>query len=377
MKVAGIMSGTSLDGIDVAIAEITGRGARQQIRVAAFGTAPYPEQVRAALLGVSNATAHVAEVARLHVLLAELYASAFHAVCRAKGVDPATVELIGCHGQTIYHQGIAAPFLGQKISTTLQIGDGSFLAELTGTNVVSDFRMRDMAAGGQGAPLVPFLDYVVYRHPKKTRVALNLGGIANIAYLPAGAGPEAVVAFDTGPANMVMDQLVERFSNGRKHFDENGDLAVAGKVDRKLLNALLRDPYYRKKPPKSAGREQYGPDLVDQIVKAGLPPADAIATATALTAVTVARAIQRFCPGAQEVIASGGGVHNLALMAMISQQLAPITVAPSGAFGVNPDAKEAVAFALMAYETWHGRPSNVPSATGARKPVILGKISKA
>ena len=368
------MSGTSLDGIDVAIVDIEGR----RIRPVAFYATPYPERVRRSILSVSNATTTTAEIARLHFLLGQLYARAVQETCRRSRIRPGSVELAGCHGQTIYHQGEKKTFLGRPVAATLQIGEGGVIAEHLGVPVVSDFRPRDMAAGGKGAPLVPYVDYLLFRHPKRGRVALNIGGIANITAIPPGAGPERVVAFDTGPGNMVIDALVTELTRGRQHLDRDGRIAASGRIDRGLLDRLLADPYYRRRPPKTAGREQFGEDFIATLKKTGLPLRDLIASATALTAATIATGIQRFVTPrmrVDEIIASGGGVHNPTLMGYLQAFLPDVRLLRSDEFGINADAKEAIAFAVLAYETHRKRASNLPSATGARHPVILGKTS--
>jgi anhydro-N-acetylmuramic acid kinase len=363
MRVAGIMSGTSLDGIDVAVIEIRGR----RWKLAASSFTPYPQAVREAILSVSNAVTHTASIARLHFLLGELYAEAV-------SMHPG-IELVGCHGQTIFHESTPAPIAGRRVRSTLQIGEASLIAERLGVPVVSDFRPRDIAAGGAGAPLVPYVDYFLYRHPKRRRAALNIGGIANITYIPAKARPEDVIAFDTGPGNMVVDALAERATRGRLKYDKDGRLALRGRLNPALLDRLLRDPFIRSKPPKSAGREQYGREFVERLLKTGEPIEDLIATAAALTAAAVADSIDRFTGPVDDLIVSGGGAHNPAMMAYLAAFLPDAKVATSADFGVDIDAKEAIAFAILAYETWRRRPSNLPSATGARHPVILGKIT--
>ena len=347
MRVAGLISGTSADGIDVAVVDIDDRG----IRVVGAKTVPYPLGVRDAILSVTNP----ADVSRLNFLLGELFAEALqHA-----GVPLESIELIGSHGQTIFHEGEPAEFLGRRIASTLQIGEASVILARTGIETIADFRAADIAQGGKGAPLVPLLDYRLFRHPEIARVALNIGGIANITVIPAGAKPEDVVAFDTGPGNMVVDALAPP-------FDRDGLLARARIVDAALLAKLLDNPYYRREPPKSCGREQYGAEFVRDT---GID----VATATELTARTIALAIARY-PDTREVIASGGGVHNLYLMERLRALLAP-RLTTSAEFGIDVDAKEAVLFALLAFETRQRRAGNLPSATGARKPSILGKIS--
>lgn len=354
MRVAGVMSGTSLDGIDVAIVDI--RGAR--IHTIGFQSTPYPESTRAALLGGLDA----ARLSRLNFQLGDLYARAIRKAVGRFG----PVSLIGCHGQTVFHEGGA---------NTLQIGEAAVIAETTGVPVVSNFRARDIAAGGQGAPLVPYVDFRLFRHSRRERIALNIGGIANITHIPAAASAQDVVAFDTGPGNMVIDALAREYTNGRRNYDSGGKIAASGSVRRALLDDLLRDPYYRRRPPKSAGREQYGAEFVERLKRTKFPLADLIATATVLTAATIAAGIRRVTTGPAEVIVSGGGVHNPQIMDHLTAFLPGTSVASSAAYGIDPDAKEAVAFAVLAYETWRRHPANLPSATGARRAVILGSIT--
>jgi anhydro-N-acetylmuramic acid kinase len=350
MRVAGLISGTSVDGIDVAVADIG-----ERIQVVATTTVPYPPEVRSAILSVSNATTHTGTIARLNFLLGELFAEAL----QKAGVPLETIELIGSHGQTIFHEGEPVEYLGRKIASTLQIGEAAVIAARTGIQTIADFRPSDLAAGGKGAPLVPFLDYQLFRHPELARIALNIGGIANITVIPAAAQADDVIAFDTGPGNMVMDALAPP-------FDRDGERARVGKVNAALLDRLLTDPYYRRDPPKSCGREQYGAEFARET---GID----IATATELTAWTIALAIERY-PHTREVIVSGGGAHNGYLMERLSA-LVRARVTTTAEFGIGVDTKEAILFALLAYQTFHGRAGNLPSATGARKAVILGKIS--
>jgi anhydro-N-acetylmuramic acid kinase len=351
VRVAGLISGTSVDGIDVAVVDI-GDG----IHVVSTSTVPYPAEVREAILSVSNAATHTATIARLNFLLGELFAEALV----KSGVPLETIELIGSHGQTIFHEGEPVEFCGRKIASTMQIGEAAVIAERTGIDTISDFRPSDMAAGGKGAPLVPFLDYQLFRHREIGRVALNIGGIANITVIPANARPDDVIAFDTGPGNMVMDAVAPP-------FDRDGEHARAGQVNAALLERLLADPYYDRAPPKSCGREQYGDEFLrDTNID--------IATATELTARTIAMAIGRY-PNTGEVIVSGGGAHNGYLMERLAA-LVSARVTTSAEFGIGVDSKEAILFALLAYQTHQGRTGNLPSATGARKPVILGKISR-
>jgi anhydro-N-acetylmuramic acid kinase len=376
MRVAGIMSGTSLDGVDVALIDIDDDG----FDTVGFHSVPYPEPLRAALLAVSNCETHTREISRLNFLLPELYAEAFFDACRTCGIDPKTVQLIGCHGQTIFHESEPVEYLGRKVASTLQIGDGSVLAKRTQIPVINDFRPADMAVGGKGAPLVPFVDYLLFKSGEFGRVALNIGGIANVTILPADCTTNDVIAFDTGPGNMVMDQLAARFSDGKLPCDKGGRLALDGEVDPALLDELLQDEYYTRKPPKTAGREQYGTSFVDKLLARGLSPADTMATATMLTAATIAEGVYQFGDAEEgavgEVIVSGGGVHNPALMRMLQAELADMDVISSGDLGLDPDAKEAVAFAILAHEAWHNRANNLPSATGAGHGAVMGKLSR-
>jgi anhydro-N-acetylmuramic acid kinase len=355
MRVAGVMSGTSLDGIDVAIVEISGR----RIETAGFQSTPYSPAVRAAILAVSDAPTGTAAISRLNFQLGELYARAVMRAVRRFG----PVKLVGCHGQTIYHEGA---------SNTLQIGEAAVIAERAAVPVVSNFRARDIAAGGQGAPLVPYVDYLLFRHPKRTRIALNIGGIANITAIPAGASAEKVVAFDSGPGNMAIDALARELG---QPYDRGGKIAESGTVNTALLDELLADGYYRRKPPKSAGREQYGAAFVERLKKTGLPMRDLITTATVLTAATIALAARRFAGPSTDVIVSGGGVHNRQIMAHLAGFLPDVAISTSTDHGIDADAKEAIAFAVLAHETWRGKPSNLPSATGARRAVVLGDIT--
>ena len=363
MRVAGLMSGTSLDGIDAALVDLRGAGPSLGIKTLAFVSTPYPKRIREALLAVSNRDCHTRDIARLNFSLARLYAQTIAQL-------PAPPQLIGCHGQTIYHESGVC---------TLQIGDGSVLAELTRTPVISNFRPRDLAAGGLGAPLAPFFDYRVFRDRRRGRVALNLGGIGNLTALPPNAKPAQVIAFDTGPGNMVIDQLTARHTNGRATFDRDARLARRGHVHAALIAQLLKeDRYYRQRPPKSAGREQYGVEFVDRLISTGLPIVDLIATATAFTAATVADQIRRFVAPHQpidDLIVSGGGARNPLIMAYLAAFLPDTRVQTSADYGVDPDAKEAIFFALLAYEAFHGRTNNLPSATGAARAVRMGQLA--
>jgi anhydro-N-acetylmuramic acid kinase len=388
--VAGVMSGTSADGINVALVRIaSGRTKTKKSRENEFprfeliGNAeyPYPQRVRRAVLASMNATsARVADLSRLNFVLGELYAEAVLAAQKKFGKR---AELVGCHGQTLYHQGNPEPYLGRRVSVTWQVGEGAVITARVGVPVVSDFRPADMAVGGKGAPLVPYLDYVFFRNAQVGRIVQNIGGIANLTAIPAGGKPDQVVAFDTGPGNMVVDAVVEQLYG--KHYDAGGTIAAQGKVLDQTLSSLLRTAYFSRKPPKTAGREQFGWEFVTNFLQRcrGSRKQDIVATATALTAKSIAHAVRQFVlrqRGAfKEIIVSGGGTKNQTLLAMLRNEVSEVNlqVRLSDEFGLPGEAKEAVAFAILAFQTWHRKPSNIPSATGANRPAILGKISYA
>jgi anhydro-N-acetylmuramic acid kinase len=384
MIVAGVMSGTSADGIDVALVRVGDRRrppVRGTVRfqLLAYADFPYPKKVRRAVLAAMNASrASVADLARLNFLLAELYAEAVLATEKKFRIRS---ELVGCHGQTIYHQGEAKIFLGRKLAVTWQTGEGAVVAERVGVPVVSDFRPADMAAGGKGAPLVPFLDYLLYRDQRVGRIAQNIGGIANLTAISAGAAPTDLIAFDTGPGNMVMDAVTEHLFG--KAYDRDGRIAAAGTVLDGVVVDLLQQPFFRRMPPKTAGREEFGREFVGQFLRrcGRAAKTDVVATATALTARSIGQAIRVLLATGLtaygELVVSGGGSNNPTLLAMLAEEAKPLGLAVrrSDEFGLPSAAKEATAFALLAYETWNRRPSNVPSATGAKQAAILGKIS--
>lgn len=384
MRVIGLMSGTSCDGIDVALVEITGRGPRVKARLKNFCTFPYTKSVRQELLRLANANQQpilsAAEISQTNFLLGELFAEAVVKACRRFRMPLKRIDLIGSHGHTVYHQPQPAKFAGQRIGSTLQLGEAAVIAERTGAAVVSNFRPRDLAVGGEGAPLVPFVDYLLYRHARRARVALNLGGIANLTVIPAAAKPHQVIAFDTGPGNMVMDALVEHGSRGRQRFDRNGRLAAQGKVLEPALRAMLRHRYFRRRPPKSTGREEFGEEFVREFLRhtrrATLP--DRVRTAAELTALSITQAFERFIlpvTPVHELILGGGGAKNIFLVKRLQESLPVLTFQPASDFGVPSDAKEAFAFAVLAYQTWHNQPSTLPSATGARHATVLGSIT--
>ena len=423
MIVAGVMSGTSADGIDVAFVRLAdtrsskscgrakagGRGrpphASPDLKFLGHAQFPYPGDVRRRILvSMNSPRASVADLARLNFLLAELYAEA---VLSAQKKLRTKAELIGCHGQTLYHQAITAPFLGRKLAVTWQTGEAAVIAARTGIPVISDFRPADMAAGGKGAPLVPYLDYLLYRERRQGRIALNIGGIANLTAIPAGASLDQVIAFDTGPGNMVIDALTEQLFG--QPCDRDGKIAASGRVLADVVERFAGESFFRQKPPKAAGREEFGREFAreflhearvapDALVRGGRTRAsaatrpvrasekavvekrDLIATATSLTARSIRDAVLRFVlpkGSFSEIIASGGGTKNLTLMAWLANELrdSGLRLRSSDEFGIPSEAKEAVAFAVLAFESWNRRTSNLPSATGAKRPAVLGKIS--
>ena len=371
------MSGTSADGVDVALVRLAGRRFRTRFELLAHHAYPYPAAVRAAVLNAMNSPSiAVSELARLNFLLAELYADCVRRTQRRSGL---TCELAGCHGQTIYHQGQLAPYLGRRIACTWQIGDGSVLAARLGIPVVSDFRPADMAAGGMGAPLVPFLDLLVFRHPRRGRIVQNIGGIGNLTAIPAAAHAAQLRAFDTGPGNMVIDAVCEKLFGAA--FDDRGKFAATGNVLPAVLAAQLKHPFFRRKGPRTAGREEFGREFVAEFLKqcGRADKHDVLATATALTARSIGEAVRKLASTDRyhDLFVSGGGTRNLTLINMISSEVAAlgIQVLPTEAAGVPSQAKEAIAFAVLAYQSWHRQASNLPAATGADREVILGKVS--
>jgi anhydro-N-acetylmuramic acid kinase len=379
--VLGLMSGTSADAIDVALARISPT-TRELLNHTSIH---FPPQVRKEILRVAEQQPISAgDLSQLTFRLGELFAEAALTACRRFRISPKKIALIGSHGQTIFHQGHPVPCLGRRTASTLQIGEPAIIAARTGITTIADFRPADIAQGGQGAPLVPYADYLLYRHKTLGRVSLNLGGIANITVIPADAKPSQILAFDTGPANMLIDALAAHFTHGRQRYDKNAHLAQQGRAIPALLGELMRDPYLKLAPPKSTGREYYGRPYVEKLLRLGrrhkAKPNDLIRAVTLFTALSIIDALNRFVlpkTKIHQLIVSGGGAHNPLIMAQLSATLPSIEILPSSAFGVPEDAKEAFAFALLAYETFHQRSSNLPSATGARGPAILGKISYA
>lgn len=384
MLVAGVMSGTSADGVDVVIVRIAPARTRPVLTLLAHEGFPYSAPLRRAVLAAMNASdASTAELARLNWRLGLAYAEAVAETAKRHRIK---LDLVGCHGQTLYHQARAEAYAGRRFACTWQLGEAAAIAAATGVPVVSNFRPADMLAGGQGAPLVPLLDYVQFAHPRRGRILQNIGGIANLTAIPAGAKPADLLAFDNGPGNMVIDALALELLG--KPYDRNGATAARGTVLDPVLQRALRHRYFRLLPPRTAGREQFGREFaanfLAQCRRHSTKPEDALATATALTAESITRSyaefVQKRMKGhAVDYIVSGGGARNATLMAMLAARIEPLgcELATSEQFGLPAEAKEAAAFALLAWHTWQRLPGNVPAATGARKPVILGQVTYA
>ncbi|MBM2834374.1 MAG: hypothetical protein HW406_1535 [Candidatus Brocadiaceae bacterium] len=416
------MSGTSADGIDACLVEISGNGLHTRINVIASETYPYDETTRTAILDTCNPeTGTVDKVCQLNFHLGKLFANAAKSIANKAQIAIQDIDLIGSHGQTIYHipnpetiskTGVRSQKLearGQKsevrsnesnsntvdidafkkemwdlphIRSTLQIGEPSVIAQETGVTTVADFRPRDMAAGGQGAPLVPYVDFLLFRDKEKGRALQNIGGIANVTILPKNCGINDVIAFDTGPGNMIIDRITELVTNTTQHFDEGGKLAARGSVNDAILSSLLAHPYLSKPPPKTTGREEFGISFADNLYKdgthSGIKDLDILATVTAFTARSIADSYKHWILHKHplpEIILSGGGSHNDTLIKFLRQYLEPsIQIHTINKFGISPNAKEALAFAILANETISGNPNNISNATGAREAVIMGKI---
>ncbi|MBS1251850.1 MAG: Anhydro-N-acetylmuramic acid kinase [Anaerolineales bacterium] len=383
MHVIGLMSGTSVDGIDAVLVEIEGRppGAgdddgidlslRQHVHVA------YDPELRQEIFACFRPdTGTVDRVCRVNFAIGEAFAGAALEVIEAAGFTPQKVDLIGSHGQTVWH---IPPAEGTP-GATLQLGEGAVIAERTGITTVSNFRARDMAAGGHGAPLVSYVDWLLFSHETEARAAQNIGGIANVTFLPPRCDtPSDAFAFDTGPGNMLIDDAARRATDGEWSYDQDGQLASAGQADEELLAEWMAHPYLQRSPPKTTGREvfgaQFGAQLWAQGQARGLADVDIVATVTALTAASIARVYRDFLPPVDEIIVSGGGTQNATLMAMLRERLPSVDITPIDVWGVPAEAKEAVAFAILAYATWHHYPGTLPACTGAQHATVLGDIT--
>jgi anhydro-N-acetylmuramic acid kinase len=376
LRIAGLMSGTSADGVSAVIIEAGPR----RIRTLAFHTFPYPPKIRKRVFDLFQPeTARLDEICRLNFLLGELFARALISLARSSRILLSSIDLIGSHGQTICHLPQTKQSGRRSAGSTLQIGEPSVIAERTGITTVADFRPRDIAAGGEGAPLVPYADFLLFRHPNRSRAIQNIGGIANVTWMPAQPKIADLIAFDTGPGNMMMDRVIQLITRGKQNYDDGGRLARQGWINPPLLAELLAHPFLRRRPPKSTGREEFGVAFADELFrrkrKAGVAPLDILSTLNAFTSLSIRDAYRRFLPKwPDEVILCGGGARNRLLVERLMADLQPSKVVVMDKLGVNADAKEAVSFALLARETIRGVPNNVPSATGAKRAVVLGKI---
>ena len=384
--VVGMMSGTSVDGVDAALVEISGTDSEPKVKLLAFENKPYPPEVREKIFSLfTPANATVDKVGYMNFLLGEIYAKSALSVIEKAGMKPEEIDVIGSHGQTIWHAPIPESPDGIPVAYTVQIGEGSVIAERTGILTVSDFRVADMAAGGQGAPLVPFSEYLLYRREKETILLQNIGGIGNMTVMPAGAKPRDVFAFDTGPGNMIIDAVISAVTGGEKTYDAGGETAAKGRVCNALLDILKEEPYYRQPLPKTTGREHFGVQYTEKILswwkENPIPVEDLLATVTDLTAYSIADAYERYVLPkyrASEIIVGGGGSYNATLLRFMKERFAPhgVAVRTQEDLGLSSDAKEAVAFALMADCCMRGKANTLPSVTGAEHPAVMGKISQ-
>ncbi|MGC4189806.1 MAG: anhydro-N-acetylmuramic acid kinase, partial [Thermomicrobiales bacterium] len=391
----GLMAGTSLDGIDAALVRIDGHARDARIDLLAFATTPYPETVRTELLALyEDQTNALARLSSLNVVIGEIFAGAALAICTKGRIDPAALEVIGSHGQTVWHQPLPDPAIPLSTTSTIQIGEAAVIAARTGAPVMADFRVGDIAVGGQGAPLAPYFDWAIFSAPTRNRAVQNIGGIGNITWLPAVGTIDDVIAFDTGPGNMLIDGVVSRLTNGAQTFDRDGALAAAGTPIPGMLGHLLEDAYLHQAPPKTTGREYYGAAMVSHLLaNADLAPGaltetevnadthqracDLIATVTAFTAESIADACRRWLPMLpDDLLVNGGGCRNPVLMRMLADALPSTTVRATDAVGIDGDAKEAMLFALLAHDALAGLPTNIPRATGAARAVPLGKLTR-
>lgn len=385
-RVVGMMSGTSVDGVDAALVEISGTDSEPKVKLLAFENKPYPPQVREKIFSLfTPANATVDKVGYMNFLLGEIYAKSALSVIEKAGLKPEDIDAVGSHGQTIWHAPIPESPDGIPVAYTVQIGEGSVIAERTGITTISDFRVADMAAGGQGAPLVPFSEYLLYRREKETILLQNIGGIGNMTVMPAGAKPRDIFAFDTGPGNMIIDAVISAMTHGEKTYDAGGEMAAKGRVCDALLELLKEEPYYSQPLPKTTGREHFGVQYTAKILdwwkQNPIPAEDLLATVTDLTAYSIADAYERYVLPkyqASEIIVGGGGSYNATLLGFMKKRFAPhgVAVRTQEDLGLSSDAKEAVAFALMADCCLRGKANTLPSVTGAQHPAVMGKVSQ-
>jgi anhydro-N-acetylmuramic acid kinase len=374
-RAIGLMSGTSVDGVDSALIEIDGNGLDTCVKLIKFITYPIPKEIKNRLFRIfPPSTCSVGDICELNFALGEIFADAALAVIAQAGLKTSDIDLIGSHGQTICH------LPNGKIKSTLQIGEPAVIANRTGIITIGDFRVADVAVGGHGAPLVPYVDFLLLRDDKKSRAIQNIGGISNVTVLPAGGDLESVIAFDTGPGNMIIDEVVRIITDGRQNYDNDGEIAKMGSINDDMLKKLLEHPFIHQSPPKTTGREDFGTHFTQSLVKEArslISDNDIVATVTAYTAESICENFKSFILpkyDISEMLVCGGGVHNVTLMRLLKERFHPIVVGKVDDVGLSSDAKEAIAFAVLANEAIHGNPSNVPSATGASRAVVLGKI---
>ena len=368
-RVVGLMSGTSADGIDAVLVDLWGSGESTRYEMLSFATTPLPSSLRREVFALFAEDASLDALCRVNFALGEAFATAALAALEQAKLGPEAIDLIGSHGQTVRH----LPASG----STLQIGEPAVIAARTGAVTIADFRAADMAVGGEGAPLVPLADHLLFAQRHEGRLLLNIGGIANVTALPPNADASAIRAFDLGPGNMLIDAAVAHCTNGRECFDRGGQRAARGRIDEGLLAELMHTGFLQREPPKSTGREEFGEPFLADILRRGTwRDDDLIATLTAFTVQSIAEGIDRFCPGEFAALwVGGGGVHNPCIMEGLRHALPSLAVRSLAELGVDPDAREALAFAVLANETLMGRPGNIPAATRAQRPVVLGKIA--
>lgn len=381
--VVGLMSGTSLDGIDAAVVRITGSGLQSQVELLHYYNIPYDSSIRGKLKELcSEGHSSSSRVCSMNAYLGTRFADAAIEAVREAGLSMDDIHFISSHGQTIWHIPEGEAGNPYSVPSSLQIGDLSVIAKHTGKMVVGDFRTADMAVGGQGAPLAPYGDFILFRHEHIGRLLQNIGGIGNCSAIPAGADATEVLAFDTGPGNMVMDETVQVLSGGRLTYDEGGRWAAQGKADERLVAEMMSHVYFQTVPPKSTGRELFGKAyaawFLEKARVRNLSDADTVATATAFTAHSIVDSYKRYvfpvCE-IQEVIVSGGGAHNAELLRILAAMLPEQKIMTSAQLGFHDDAKEAVIFAVLGNDFMHGIPNNLPAATGAQRPTVMGKLA--